>query len=161
MNFITSTIDFIIQTRKSYPTFPIWPEYPLMQHKWGQKDLLRDETLVRYKDLHVKVTDKDKDYLLCVCKLRLTAIVQQEHHPSRRSKGDLKLDHIQWDMLVDYMQSSNNLTYEPGQKKIVFVHPYAGNRVVEISNQHQLQYAVKVLRAHGKAEILLQLKPRE
>ena len=42
-------------------------------------------------------------------------------------------------------------------QEVVFVHPYAGNRIVEILNEAQLQYAIKVLRSHGKVEVDLGL----
>ena len=42
-------------------------------------------------------------------------------------------------------------------QEVVFVHPYEGDRIVEILNEAQLQYAIKVLRSHGKVEVDLGL----
>ena len=103
-----------------------------MQHAWGKKEMYRDETLHPYKDLHVRVTDEsDKGK---VCRIRLSVIVLSESRPTKRSKGDISPNNIQWEMFTAYLRDSNNITHESNTKRVVFVHPYAGNRVVKISN---------------------------
>lgn len=60
-------------------------------------------------------------------------------------------------MFINYLQTSINVGYITDVKKVVFQHTYAGNWIAEISDWCQLQYAVKVLRAHGKVEIVFLL----